>query len=162
MKVVEQLKSMSEERFLCIYEALAEKGFGPLDHEVAQALNFRPQGVRKLAMAQRAKKARALLIARAQAELCYELFGTYLIGHRKELVTSFLDAVGVAHEDGMIEDIEAGLPDEGKIEAAVKELDSGFEPEDVTLYLSIAAEQWPGVSKLEQLWRARAGAAVSS
>jgi hypothetical protein len=162
MKVVEQLKSMSEERFLGIYESLAEKGFGPLDHEVAQALNFRPQAVRKLAMPMRAKKARSILISRGQAELCYELFGSYLIGHQKELVTGFLDAVGVAHEDGMIEDLEEGLPDEKKIASAVKELDSKFEPEDVTLYLSIAAEQWPGVNKIDELWRARVDAAVSS
>ena len=155
MKVIEQLKGMSEERFLTLYEALAEKGFGPLDHEVAKTLNFRPQAVRKLPMAQRARKARSILIARAQAELCYELFGSYLIRHRKELVTGFLDATGVAHEDGMIEDLEGGLPDTGKIESAIAELDSGFESEDVTLYLSIAAEQWPGVSALERIWRAR-------
>ena len=35
MPVLEELQRMSEERFLAIYEALAQQGFGPLDGEVA-------------------------------------------------------------------------------------------------------------------------------
>ncbi len=79
MAVLEQLKSTTDERFLAIYEALAEQGFGPLDADVAKALKFRPHAIRKLAMAQRAKSARRLLEGPSNAELCYELFGTYLV-----------------------------------------------------------------------------------
>ena len=34
MKVIEQLRVVSEEKFLAIYEALAQQGLGPLDGEV--------------------------------------------------------------------------------------------------------------------------------
>ena len=34
MKTIEHLKSMKDERFLHIYEALGQDGFGPLDGEV--------------------------------------------------------------------------------------------------------------------------------
>ena len=159
MKVIEQLKQFSDEGFLAMYESMAEQGFGPLDHEVAKALRFRPQAIRKLPMAKRAKKAHSILIAGSQAELCYELFGSYLIKNRKELVTGFLDATGVVHEEGMIEDLDDNTPDADKIAEAVKELDGKFETEDVTLYLSLAAEQWPGLKELDDIWRSRMTAA---
>jgi hypothetical protein len=154
MKVVEQLRSMSEERFLAIYESLVQQGFGPLDGEVAKALRFRPQAIRKLPLAQRARRAR-MLLERGNAELTYELFGGYLMKSCKGLVTGFLDATGVPHEEGMIEDLEARRPDAAKIRPAIEKLDREHAPEDVTLYLALCAEQWPGVSELEALWRER-------
>ena len=162
MKVIEHLKGISEEQFLTMYEALAQQGFGPLDHEVANAYRFRPQAIRKLPMAKRAKRAKSILISKARAELCYEMFGTYLIQHRKDLVTGFLDATGVEHEDGMLETLETNQPDPAKIADAVKELDGKFEPEDVTLYLALCAEQWPSVKELDALWRERAGLQTAS
>ena len=57
MQVVEQLKQTSPDRFLEIYSALENNGFGPLDGEVAKAMKFRPQAIRKLPMAQRARRA---------------------------------------------------------------------------------------------------------
>ena len=162
MKVIEHLKSLSDERFVAMYESLAQEGFGPLDHEVASALKFRPQAIRKLPMAKRAKRARSILVSKGRAELCYELFGTYLIQHHKELVTGFLDATDVKHEDGMLETLETNQPDPKKIADAVKELDGKHEPDDVTLYLALCAEQWPSVRELEELWRERAGIAIKS
>src|SRR5262245_1548574 len=128
MKVVEELKRLSDERFLSIYEALSQQGYGPLDGEVAKVLKFRPHAIKKLPMPQRARKARAILVARGNAELCYELFGTYLIKTKKELVTRFLDATGVKHEDGMVSDLDHNKPDPDKVAAAVKELDGAFPP----------------------------------
>jgi hypothetical protein len=159
MPVVEELQRLSDARFLQIYQSLENQGFGPLDGEVAKSLNFRPQAIRKLPMAQRAKRARSILTSKRNAELCYELFGSYLIKAHKELVTGFLDATGVKHEDGMLEDLDHNRPDPAKVAGAVAELDGKFAPEDVTLYLALCAEQWPQVPELERLWRARLGAA---
>ena len=162
MQVLEQLKHLSDAQFLAIYESLSEQGFGPLDLEVAKALNFRPQAIRKLPFAQRAKKARQIVLAKHNAEMCYEIFGAYLIRSKKELVTKFLDATGVKHEDGMVEDLEHGVPQASKIAAAVAELDRQFPAEDVTIYLSMCAQQWPQVHEIESLWRARMGVPVDA
>lgn len=155
MPVLEELQRLSDQRFLALYESLSEQGFGPLDGEVAKALRFRPQAIRKLPFDKRARKARSLIESRSNSDLCYELFGTYLVKNRKELVTGFLDATGVRHEDGMIHDIEAAEPDASKIDEAVKELDGRFDPEDVTLYLALCAEQWPRSEALRRAWSAR-------
>ena len=155
MPVMEELERMSEERFLALYEALEQRGFGPLDGEVAKVLNFRPHAIRKLPMAQRARRAKLLLERSKNAELAYELFGTYLMKTKKDLITRFLDATGVEHEEGMIADIEASRPDAGKLGDAVETLDRDFGREDVTLYLSMCAEQWPAVTEVGALWRTR-------
>ena len=98
MQVVEQLKQTSPDRFLEIYSALENNGFGPLDGEVAKAMKFRPQAIRKLPMAQRARRAQSILISDSNAELTYELFGSYLMKTQKPLITDFLDETGVSHE----------------------------------------------------------------
>ncbi|MBK8177619.1 MAG: hypothetical protein IPK67_01660 [Planctomycetes bacterium] len=161
MQVLEQLRALGDERFLALYESLSQQGFGPLDAEVAAALKFRPQAIRKLPMPQRAKKARSILLAKNQTELAYELFGTYLLKTHKGLVTGFLDKTGVKHEDGMIEDLDGNPPDAAKLPGAVAELDREFPPADVTLYLAMCAQQWPAVKRLDELWRERSGAAAT-
>jgi uncharacterized protein (UPF0297 family) len=159
MAVLEHFKLLTEQRFLAIYEALSEQGYGPLDGEVAKLLKFRPQAIKKIPIAKRAKLAKNWIEQKQNAELCYELFGTYLVRTRKELVTGFLDATGVPHEDGMIEDIEGTKPDPAKIPGAVQALDAKFGADDVTLYLALCTEQWPSVSELATLWKQRSGAA---
>jgi hypothetical protein len=155
MQVIEQLKTMDDGRFATIYESLVHQGFGPLDSEVAKSLKFRPQAIRKLPLAKRAKRAKSILENGANAEMCYEIFGSYLIKEHKELVTGFLDLTGVKHEDGMIESTEQDKPDGSKVAEAATELDGKHAPEDVTLYLSLCAEQWPQVSEIQELWQAR-------
>jgi len=155
MKVIEQLRGMSEERFLSIYESLQNQGFGPLDGEVARSLKFRPQAVKKLPIAQRARRAQSILTQSSNAELAYELFGSYLMTNCKELVTDFLDATGVEHEDGMIRNVDEAQPAVDKLAGALKELDAKYDNDDVTLYLSLCVEQWPGIGELESLWAMR-------
>jgi len=155
MKVIEELKKMDDERFLGIYQALENQGFGPLDGEVAKVMKFRPPAIRKLPMNQRARRARALLLNGSKADLTYELFGSYLMKECRSLVTDFLDATGVSHKDGMIEDVEDAKPAPEKLSGAIKELDEKYDRGDVTLYLSLCAEQWPQVPEVESLWRMR-------
>lgn len=159
MAVLEELQRLSDERFLALYTALSERGFGPLDGEVAKVLKFRPQAIRKLPMEKRAKRARALLAGTTNAELCYELFGTYLVKTKRELVTRFLDATGVPHDQGMIEG--DARPETAKIAPTLAQLDQEFDPADVTLYMALCTEQWPDVPEVERAWRERAGLSVS-
>jgi len=155
MSILDAVKAMSPERFQAIYESLMEQGYGPLDGDVARALKFRPHAIRKLPIDKRAQKARQLLLAKGQADLAYELCGGYLIRTHEKLMPEFLDAVGVPHEDGMIENTAEALPDEDKLEPALEELDGKYPAEDVTLYLGICATQWPQVPKLGELYEAR-------
>ena len=91
----------------------------------------------------------------ANAELCYELFGTYLMTSSKELITDFLDGTGVEHEDGMIQNRDEHKPDPAKLDVTLTDLDAKYKPADVTLYLAMAAEQWGNVPEIESAWRQR-------
>ena len=153
MGVLDELDRMSDERFLSIYTGLAQRGYGPLDGEVAKQLKFRPEKIVKLPIEKRAKRARMILQGGRNAELAYELFGSYLMKERKAIITDFLDAVGVSHEDGMIQDDTP--PDAAKIGEAVEKLDGEHPPEDVTLYLAISTEHWPEVPEIAAAWEAR-------
>ena len=153
--VLQQLEQMTGEQFLAIYEALSDRGFGPLDSNVATALKFRPHAIRKLPLIQRAKKAKSLIMSSSDAETAYELFGSFLVKNHKELITEFLDATDVPHEEGMIEDLQAAAPDAGKLESAVSALDEKFEPENVTIYLAMCSQQWPESEHVAALWKAR-------
>ncbi|MFT4649314.1 MAG: hypothetical protein ACI87O_000955 [Planctomycetota bacterium] len=155
MKVIEQLKALDGDRFLAIYEALSQKGLGPLDGEVAKDLKFRPQAIRKLPFAQRAKRAKMYMERTANAELCYELFGTYLMQDHKQLILDFLDATGVEHKEGMLEGEGRQTPEVAKLNQAISDLDGKYDASDVTLYLAVCAEQWPDVPEVESLWRMR-------
>jgi len=155
MQVLQQLKAISPERFVAIYESLAQQGYGPLDGEVAKALKFRPHAIRTLPMVQRARRAKQILETGRNTEMAYEILGAYLIKNHRELVTGFLERTGVKHDQGMIEDVEHNRPEVAKLAAAVAELDQKHDRHDVTLYLAIAAEQWPEVKELDALWRQR-------
>jgi hypothetical protein len=155
MQVIEQLRALEEAHFHNIYETLSEKGFGPLDGEVAKALRFRPQAIKKLPMVQRSKRAKMILEQTANAELTYELFGTYLMSSNKELITDFLDGTGVEHDEGMIENLEDCKPDPAKLDSTLTDLDGKYAPADVTLYMAMAAEQWGNVPEVEAAWRNR-------
>jgi hypothetical protein len=155
MPVLEELQRMGEERFLAIYESLTQQGYGPLDGELARKLKFRPHAIKKLPLQKRAQQARALMLNGKKAELAYEIFGTYLVRKEKALLTDFLDATGVPHEDGMIEDVAVGRPAPDKVSGAVQALDAKYPPEDVTLYLALSAEHWPDDEAVQTAWRAR-------
>jgi len=153
--VLQQLDQMTGEQFLAIYEALSDQGFGPLDSNVATALKFRPHAIRKLPFIQRAKKAKSLIMSSSDAETAYELFGSFLVKNHKELITDFLDATEVPHDEGMIEDLRVAVPKPEKLEEAVKTLDEKFSPEHVTMYLSMCSQQWPESDSVRELWQAR-------
>lgn len=155
MIILDTVQNMSDERFLDIYEKLSDRGFGPLDGEVAKVLKFRPQAIRKLPFDQRARKARSIILGSRNAELAYELCGGYLLKCHEQLMPDFLDAMGIPHENGMIEDMDETIPDGTKLDEVITDLDGKYPAEDVTLYLCICATQWPEVPELLALWEKR-------
>ena len=58
------------------------------------------------------------------------------------MMGAFLDALGIAHEDGMIRD-EATTPDPAKLTAAVAAIAGAYPAADVALYLKTLLYQDP-------------------
>jgi hypothetical protein len=67
----------------------------------------------------------------------------YHLERQRPMMASFLDALGIAHEDGLIKDETVVKPDAEKLKAAAVELAGKFPSEDVALYFSTLVSQDP-------------------
>jgi hypothetical protein len=71
------------------------------------------------------------------------LLVAYHLTHQRPMMAAFLDALGIAHEDGLITDEEMAPPDAEKLKTAANTLKASYPPDDVTLYLSTLTWQDP-------------------
>lgn len=148
---------LSDERFAALVEALPAPFQGALDVAAAKVLNSRPQSMRKRPLAMKLKALRVYLTRNKDDELPGEMLRAYFLGPRLDLVKTFLDTTGVAHEDGQVED--DAEPDAARVPAGVEAVAAAHDDEDVTLYLRIAAMQWPENAGIAEAIQGRQAAA---
>ncbi len=145
-RVLDLLTAMSPDRFGRLYARLDPQVARVFDGAIARVLNARPGSVGKLPAPTRTKALRAWLLREKDEAVAGDLLRAYFLGPAKELVVEFLDATGVKHEDGQVED--GTEPDGGRVASAVSDLLEDHDVEDVRLYLQIAARQWPSIEEL--------------
>ena len=68
---------------------------------------------------------------------------SYHLEHQRQMMGAFLDALGIAHEDGLISEDETPAPETEKVQAAAADLAAKYPPEDVSLYFSTLVSQDP-------------------
>jgi hypothetical protein len=108
---------------------------------IAQRLKFRAKSVVALPIE---KKARYLLSLAGVSELvAARLLVAFHLQHQRPMMAAFLDALGVAHEDGLIADEQMEPPSAERLKAAADTLRASFPPEDVSLYFSTLMWQDP-------------------
>jgi len=108
---------------------------------IALRLKFRPRSVLTLPID---RKAKYLVGLPAVSELvAARLLVAYHIGHQRPMMAAFLNLLGIAHEDGLIEDEQITPPGEEKLRAAATALAASFPADDVALYLSTLTWQDP-------------------
>jgi hypothetical protein len=67
----------------------------------------------------------------------------YHLGLKRPMMGDFLDALGVAHEEGLIKDETMVKPDSDKLKAAADQIAAKYPAEDVALYFSTLISQDP-------------------
>ena len=108
---------------------------------IAQRIKFRPKSVIALP---REKKARHLVSLGAVSELvAARLLVTYHLAHQRAMMASFLDALGIKHDQGLIEADETAPPTAEKLREAAAAIATQYPAEDVALYLSTLVWQDP-------------------
>jgi len=119
---------------------------------IAVRIKFRLKSVHALPTE---KKARHLVALGNVSEMvAARLLVAFHLTHQRPMMASFLDALGIAHEDGLIasEDLEA--PPADKLAQAAQSLTASYPPEDVALYLSTLVwqdpETWGGLVDLPE------------
>jgi hypothetical protein len=107
---------------------------------IAQQKKFRPKTINGLDVDRRARHLATLpslpdaLAARALV--------VYHLAAQRPMMGAFLDALGIAHENGLIQE-ESVTPDAEKVPAAVETLRAQFPADDVNLYLETLFSQDP-------------------
>jgi len=116
---------------------------------VAAALRFRPQTVATWPRSKLVSEAVRLPLDNAQ------LLSAFLVdlhlGHRRPMMASFLDSLGIPNDEGRIDSETTEVPpqDESKVEAAAGALAAKFPPDEVVTYfltlLLQDASVWTGL-----------------
>jgi hypothetical protein len=148
-------KQLSPERKQQSAEAFWSDNNATVEHAeaivtIAQRIKFRPKSVIALPVE---KKARHLVAVGAVSELvAARLLVAYHLAHQRPMMGAFLDALGIAHEEGLIKDEEMEAPPAERLEQAVKTLNAQFPADDVGLYLTTLwwqdPETWGGLEDL--------------
>jgi hypothetical protein len=122
-------------------------------YAIAKRLNFRPKSVQSLPVERRAKQL-ALMPDVSDTIATRALIAHHLTSQRA-MMSAFLDALGLAHENGLIADETVKPPAQERLAAAAETLAGAFPREDVSLYLNTLLTQdpdtWSGLEGLPQL-----------
>ena len=108
---------------------------------IAQKIKFRAKSVVSMPAD---KRARHLASFPNVSELvAARLLVAFHLAHQRPMMGAFLDAVGIAHENGMIADEELKAPAAETLHKAAATIGGQFPADDVALYLSTLLWQDP-------------------
>jgi hypothetical protein len=109
---------------------------------IAYRIKFRLKSAQALP---RDKKSRYLLSLAGVSEIvAARLLVAYHLQHQRPMMATFLDALGIPHENGLIADDDLQPPTPERLGEAAKVLSATYPSEDVALYLATLIWQDPG------------------
>lgn len=139
-------KQLPAERKLQAADAFWKDSNGAIEQAeavvaIAQRIKFRAKSVLTMP---REKKAKQLAALPAVSELlAARLLVAYHLEQHRPMMGSFLDALGIAHENGLIADEDLPPPDADRIRQAAATIAASYPAEDVAVYLSTLIWQDP-------------------
>jgi len=114
---------------------------------LAKRLNFRARSIQALPIERRARHLAQW--ADPGDTIASRALIAYHFSHQRPLMSAFLDAIGVAHDNGLISEEEMRPPDRERLASAVAAIKSSFDPADIDLYLRTLAaldgDTWAGI-----------------
>jgi hypothetical protein len=116
---------------------------------IAQQKKFRPKTIVALDLDRKARHFASLVLL--PDPLAARALIVYHLAEQRAMMGAFLDALGIKHENGLIDE-ESVKPDGAKLPTAVSKLNADFPRDDVRLYLKTLLcqdpETWGGVRDL--------------
>ena len=108
---------------------------------IAQQKKFRPKSV--LALDDERKARHLASMSSVPEQVAARALIAYHLETQRPMMGAFLDALGIVHENGVIQEDDV-KPDEAKLAPAIDAIEKAFPTEDVSLYLSVLLCQDPG------------------
>ena len=119
---------------------------------ISQRKKFRPKTVVSLDLDRKAKHLASL--PAMPDSLAARALIVYHLAEQRPMMGAFLDALGVAHDNGLIED-DAAKPDSAKVAAAAATISETYPADHVSLYLNTLLcqdpETWSALAGLPQI-----------
>ena len=120
---------------------------------IARNIKFRPKSVVSLPVEKKAKHLATM--GQVSDLLAARLLVSYHLQHQRPMMGRFLDLLGIAHEDGLINDESPAAPTSEKLDDAAKALATEFPQADVSRYfwtlLWQDPETWGGLKGRPEL-----------
>jgi hypothetical protein len=108
---------------------------------IATQMKFRAKSVLSLPIE---KKTRYLVtLPQVSDAVAARALVNYHLGLKRPMMADFLDALGIAHEEGLIKDETVTKPDADKLKTAADQVAAKYPAEDVALYFSTLVSQDP-------------------
>ena len=148
-------KGMTEEQRHQAAEAFWEDGESIAEQTevmllLSKKLNFRYRTVQGLSLER--KVAHLMKLGNLSDSVAGRLLITYHLTLQRPMMGAFLDALGIAHENGLIAADDTPKPDPASLAQAAATLRSAYPPEDVRLYFATLTlqdpETWGGLTSL--------------
>jgi hypothetical protein len=118
---------------------------------VAEARKLRPVFLERQPRPQRHTTMLATLARPALEMVSANLIRTWLLKKHNGLLVDFLNALGIEHKDGVVEDLPATMDDD-KLRVAVDAVVAKYPPEVVAVYLNAFNEmnevEWPNLKTM--------------
>lgn len=100
---------------------------------LARRLNFRPKSLQSVSVERRARHLAQM--ADVSDSIATRALIAYHFTQQRPLMGAFLDALGIAHDNGLITEEEVTAPTAERLAQAVTQVRGAFAAEDVDLYL---------------------------
>ena len=108
---------------------------------IAQRIKFRVKSVATMPIDKKSRQLAA--VATVSEMVAARLLVAYHLAAQRPMMGSFLDALGIKHEAGLIEDEEMPAPSPEKLKEGAAAMAAQYPREDVALYLSTLVWQDP-------------------
>jgi hypothetical protein len=120
---------------------------------IAQKLKFRPKSVQTQPLDRKAKQLAHM--ADVSETVATRALIAYHLTEERAMMGAFLDALGIAHEDGLITADELAAPPAASLKTASAAIGQNFPADRVSLYLNTLLTQdpdtWGGLDGLPEL-----------
>jgi len=155
MRSFQVFSSMSPEQATRMLGVLKEKTPGMYVQALiaaSVAMKARPRFLQKQPVEKQAQAVRRAMARVTSDAAASEILAVYFLECRKELLVEWLDSIGLAHEDGILEADAPPQPDDASLKKAANAFLSAVDDADRPLLLAAFAAQesvnWPVLESL--------------
>lgn len=154
MKAQQLLQAISSElrhQIIAYVQTDERPAYRALIQNLAAQRRLRPQFVLEKSRPKQAEWLLAQLMLKVNDPVAEQLIQIWLLKSQSAMLITFLDAIGVAHDEkGQVEDLPDDIP-EDKATAGIEALLAAYSAEQVALYLHMfqlqRPEGWDGLGK---------------